>query len=259
MKLSVIAICIIVCSRLSAQNDTIWQVANNVYIKAPRQIKASLSCYCGPDCGTSKESANFIANLFDWETKKHKYRVEIDYSNSSDGSLILMKKANDLEKIPWLKEGMKCEIMERELRGGRLWPIFSKMHFEKILKKGENGRVERKRIKGKYYYLDIQYSEMLSCGKTWAQILDHPNRKPERIVRRFLGIIPYYSYEKGSTYRAEFERYLLVDSILYTFSMITKKRVRKGKAKKQLDKYQPMFNDFVNGIIIREEEEPNED
>ena len=155
MKLSIIGLCIIVCSRLSAQNDTVWQVANKLYVNAPVKVKVQTLHYRRPCCSGPK-GKGVTCNLLNWENKTHKFGVDLSYSNSSDGSLTLMKKSNDLEKIPWLKEGMKCEIMERELRGGRLWPIFSKMHFEKILKKGENGRVERKRIKGKYYYLDIQ-------------------------------------------------------------------------------------------------------
>ena len=255
---------------LFAQKDTVWQVANNVYIEAPVNANRSTCYYCGPGCSGSEEGANFIATSFDWETKTHEYRVSVNYSTHPTGSLRLMKKANDLEKIPWLKEGMKCEIIGTELKKRDIGGVaFLYSSYDETLTDNRYDSTKHERINGKYYYLDVRDSEWLFNGVTTAQILDGNKAEPERIVRRFLGIIPYYHYKKGSTYRADFRRLILVDSILYTFSMIAKKTIRgkkrripsKKRRDKHLDKHQPFFNDFVSGIIIREEEEekPNED
>ncbi|WMX17291.1 hypothetical protein [Aureispira sp. CCB-E] len=90
--------------------------------------------------------------------------------------------------------------------------------------------------KSKYYYLDRRGCDL----DVWRSTIN------------FLGI---KLKRKTYTYKNYWERYLLIDSIVYYFYVRSKWGVKGGKRKKDFKMLEPIFYDLVNGIIIKEEEE----
>ena len=254
-------------SVIVAQRDTVWQLANRVYIKAPKKVDIYTRYSCGPGCRGPKEGADLVSNFLNWETEACEFRVSVVYN---DKSLRLLKRARDLEKLPWLSEGLQCEIMGTEMKRSDQRDLV----YSDVRNAARYSLTKFEKINGKYYYLDEAFNEWYIGGKTFHQhIREHERaydegkvrkKQPEgeRTVRSFLGI-PYYYYDNRNSYKAEFKRSILVDSVLYTFSMVAKEHVymRKGAEKNNkkrilqaFEKHKVHFYNFVNNIIIKEED-----
>jgi len=217
-----------------AQKDSLWQISSKVYIKAPTNIKVRQDYSAGPSHNAlDSVDAIFICNELEWENQTHEFSVDVFYHNNS---VDFMQYANDLDSLHWLSEEWKCRIMIDLLKKYDLdaRPYFTERKFVYC---SDYSITPLQRINKKYYYLDIRNSHIYS----------------DRRVVKFLGI-PYYTKKKQ--YESGYERWLLVDSVLYYFTVTAKKRVTSKKKRIwATEQLKPIFYRLVNGITIKEEEE----
>lgn len=246
---------------LVAQKDTIWKIIDKVYIKAPIDVNIRIhnnsSFYLGRAGSLIRKGLSY--NTLDWENETHKFRVSIGFDNST---FRFMEYAKDLDSLYWLSEELKCEIMGTKLKKyGRGW-----LPYKDIRNSIMYSLTKWERINDKYYYLDTRSHKSLIGDKTIDQIVRDSDKGKKKYTKRGISLwgIPLYFYDKRLGYKAQFTRYLLVDSVMCKFSIEAKKKIYgpqkrvkalKKKLEKNHHKHQSFFYDFIERIMIRKEEE----
>ncbi len=206
--------------------DTVLRLTNKVSIKCPKAIEVHKSYLRGPSHVTMDSSdAILIHNELRLENNETIFmRVIPRYGHKS---LDIMAYAKKLEGDTSLSKLEKYELVAKKIS---------------VRYTNRNDMLSGRSIpfsdieKSKYYYLDRRGCDL----DVWRSTIN------------FLGI---KLKRKTYTYKNYWERYLLIDSIVYYFYVCSKWGVKGGKRKKDFKMLEPIFYDLVNGIIIKEEEE----
>ncbi|WP_052595289.1 hypothetical protein [Aureispira sp. CCB-QB1] len=207
--------------------DTVLRLTDKVSIKCPKAIEVHKHYSCGPGCsGIKGFDSVLIYDELRLENNEtifmrviplygHKSLDIMAYAKKLEGDTSLSK----LEKYELVAEKISVRYLNLSQKiSGASVPFYDDIE------------------KRKHYYLD-------RCGfrlDVWRSTIN------------FLGI---KLKRKTYTYKNYWERYLLIDSIVYYFYVCSKWGVKGGKRKKDFKMLEPIFYDLVNGVIIKEEEE----
>lgn len=211
--------------------DTIWKITDKVSIKAPKNIKRNELYYCGPGCG-GYDSTTAVLRYYQpkWEDSLARISVLVIYSSET---LDLMKYVQEIEQDSTLSITKQCTLVALELenyhissdRPGSLDHICSDFSPTKFVK-----------INNKYYYIESKRNEL--------EIFEYS--------RSVLGI---KFNQISRRYQCSWERYLLVDSIIYYFIVSAHEKVKPRNWKKKLEQIKPIFYNLMNSIIIKDDDE----
>ncbi len=206
-----------------AASDTIWNITNKVSIKAPKGIEIQKRHACGPDCsGADSADAVLIHYNLKWEDSLTEIRIHCHYRNTT---LDLMEYAKKIDQDSTLSLAERSNKVSKKMEDtyvnffGTIWDTVTFLP-----------------VNNKYYYIDTKGHEF--------------NRL--KYTRWFLGI-KYHTYK--IRYKSYWERYLLVDSIVYHFGVWSNEEVKEKHREKKLEEIKPIFDNLIQNIAIKEEKE----
>lgn len=233
MKVTIILffVCQTILIAQSLEPDTIWKITDKVFIKAPKTIERNKHYYRGPNWSTY-DSTTSVLTYYEpnWEDRLARISVLVIYSSET---LDLMKYVQEIEQDSTLSITKQCTLVALELenyhissdRPGSLDHIFSDFSPTKFVK-----------INNKYYFIDSKRNEL--------EIFEYS--------RKILGI---KFNQISRRYQCSWERYLLVDSIVYYFIVSAHEKVKPKQWKKKSEQIKPIFYNLMNSIIIKDDDE----
>ena len=206
-----------------AASDTIWNITNKVSIKAPKGIEIDTHYACGPSCnGIDSADAVLIHYDLKWEDSLVNIYMHSYYNHAA---LDLMEYARKIDQDSTLSLAERSNKVSKKMEDiyvdffGTIWDTATFLP-----------------INNKYYYIDTKGHEF--------------NRL--KYTRWFLGI-KYHTYK--IRYKSYWKRHLLIDSIVYHFSVEATEEVKEKHREKKLEEIKPIFDNLIQNIAIKEEKE----
>ena len=220
----IVGLCIRVSSALAQcdERDSLWALSDKVGLQTVCAIKSENRYYCGLDCNGTADNAVFSCHDLRLQTTHYSLFAYALYD----------KRYQKLNKYI-----ANTTIKTNEARD----VVLDKM--QKLYNNSYEDDLMAYHILG-YELVDGDHYGYDSYGiKSFYD---------QTVYKRFLGIP--IGNKKGTRYKVQWTRYLLVDSIVYCFNVTSTKTVDKEqKAKRLIKKYKKIFYGLISGIRVKED------
>ncbi len=216
--------------------DTIWDISHKVSLKWSK--KSNLTKTYSKKYKHHDRNNNFYPTMFFYYNRLKWYYgkgVQVYFwAHYDDTTLEFMEYAQALDRDSTKSKeerhaAMNEKLLEYSERGDDEFRMLSYNYTT----------LPQKIFDGKYYYMDVKVNTLDSKDTYGRDSTTGENRKI--LHRRF--------------YKNSWERYILIDSVVYSFGVFARDPVSLEDKERNIESLRPTFEQLVNNVIIKEEEE----